>query len=281
MARVRATTNSRLSVDDWVQAGFAILAEEGIKALTIHRLCRRLGVTKGGFYWHFTDIAGYRAALVQAWGELRVLMPAVSAAASTINPEFVARLADRAQDAERLRRLPPATIDDLIASGVHRTARARSLRRHTGRLSGHPRSRPPDGAWMRVQRVDDRLLRAAQLDTADLTTASTPPLPCCPPAAMPALGSAERAADIYAERLSQRVLVYEGVMQKDKPNAQPHLAEGARVRLRALRGLLADTVGEIEMIVAAGGHVVFDYDTSRELAAALTPGMKVPRTAMV
>jgi hypothetical protein len=134
---------------------------------------------------------------------------------------------------------------------------------------------------MRVQRVDDRLLQAAQLDTADLTTASTPPLPCCPPAAMPAPGSAERAADIYAERLSQRVLAYEGVMQKDKPIAQPHLAEGARVRLRALRGLLADTVGEIEMIVAAGGHVVFDYDTSRELAAALTPGMKVPRTAMV
>ncbi len=30
-----------------------------------------------------------------------------------------------------------------------------------------------------------------------------------------------------------------------------------------------------------GGHVVFDYDTSRELAAALTMGMAVPRTAMV
>jgi len=71
MARARATTNSRLSVDDWIQAGFAILAEEGIKALKIDRLCRRLGVTKGSFYWHFTDIAGYRAALEQAWGELR------------------------------------------------------------------------------------------------------------------------------------------------------------------------------------------------------------------
>ena len=71
MARVRATTNSRLTVDDWVQAGFAILAEEGIKALKIDRLCRRLDVTKGSFYWHFTDIAAYRAALVQAWGELR------------------------------------------------------------------------------------------------------------------------------------------------------------------------------------------------------------------
>ncbi|AFM16346.1 acyl-CoA dehydrogenase [Mycolicibacterium chubuense NBB4] len=154
-------------------------------------------------------------------------------------------------------------------------------------------------------------------------------------AAMPALGCAERAADIYAERLSQRFLAYEGVMQKDKPMASAHLAESL-VRLRALRGLLADTVGEIDTILSAGdavpkpvrgqarlaaahivresravieellgasgasahfvdhplqrirrdvgvigGHVVFDYDTSRELAGALTLGMKIPRTAMV
>jgi AcrR family transcriptional regulator len=45
--------NSRLTVDDWVQAGFAILAEVGIKALKIDRLCRRLDVTKGSFYWPF------------------------------------------------------------------------------------------------------------------------------------------------------------------------------------------------------------------------------------
>ena len=154
-------------------------------------------------------------------------------------------------------------------------------------------------------------------------------------AAMPALGSAERAADLYLERLSQRFLAYEGVMQKDKPVASVHLGH-ASVRLRALRGLLADTVGEIETIIATGepvprivrgqarlaaahivhesrsviadlvgssgasahfldhplqrikrdvdviaGHVVFDYDTSRELAGALTIGMPIPRTAMV
>ena len=29
------------------------------------------GSDQGSFYWHFTDIAGYRAALMQAWGELR------------------------------------------------------------------------------------------------------------------------------------------------------------------------------------------------------------------
>ena len=154
-------------------------------------------------------------------------------------------------------------------------------------------------------------------------------------AAMPALGSAERVVEIYADRLGERILAYEGVAQKDKPLAQARLGE-ARVRLRALRGLLADTVTDIETVVASGepvrrpvradarlaaahivhesqmvianlleasgasvhfadnplqrikrdvdvlaGHVVFDYDTSRELAGALTLGMKVSRTAMV
>ena len=154
-------------------------------------------------------------------------------------------------------------------------------------------------------------------------------------AAMPALGSAERAAELYTERLAQRYLAYEGVMQKDKPVAAIRLGD-ASVRLRALRALLSDTVAGIEEIVASGdpvsrairgqarlaaahivhesravigdllassgasahfldhplqrirrdvdviaGHVVFDHDTSRELAGALTLGIPIPRTAMV
>ncbi len=154
-------------------------------------------------------------------------------------------------------------------------------------------------------------------------------------AAMPALGAAERVTEIYAERLSERVIAYEFVKQRDKPIAQAHLGE-AQVRLRALRGVLADTVGAIETTVVAGdrvtraeranarlaaahivresknvitlllnasgasahfldnplqrakrdvdvlsGHVIFDYDTSRELAGALTIGANVPRTAMI
>src|SRR5262249_41998165 len=65
------STTSRLTVDDWVRAGFAIVAEEGITALKIDRLCTRLAVTKGSFYWHFSDIAGYRKTLREAWSELR------------------------------------------------------------------------------------------------------------------------------------------------------------------------------------------------------------------
>jgi alkylation response protein AidB-like acyl-CoA dehydrogenase len=388
-------------------------------------------------------------------------MPAETAARPTISPEFVARLGERALDAERLRRLPQATVDDLLASGftdllvparyggaqadfpaildpVRRMAHGcassawtigfyalhnwmlalfderaqqeafatrpflapaplaptgRGLPcadgiRLTGRwswatgvmhgnwvivgaLCGPEQEIYPalallpsdqveiDDVWhtdgMRATGSNDvvatdvfvpahRLVRVADIYTgtapgAGLHDADTYRWPMVPAlallAAMPALGSAERAAEIYAERLSQRVLAYEGVVQQDKPIAQAHLAE-ARVRLRALHGLLADTVADIENRLATGdpvprqvrgearlaaahivhesravignlletsgasahfldnplqrikrdvdvicGHVVFDYDTSRELAGALTLGMKVPRTAMV
>ncbi|PRC47500.1 acyl-CoA dehydrogenase, partial [Mycobacterium sp. ITM-2017-0098] len=86
-------------------------------------------------------------------------------------------------------------------------------------------------------------------------------------AAMPALGSAERAVELYTERLSQRFLAYEGVMQKDKPVASVHLGQ-ASVRLRALRGLLADTVGEIQTIVAEGDPVPRHVRGQARLAAA-------------
>lgn len=71
MTTSRSSSTARLSVEDWVRAGFRLLAEDGLKALTIQRLCARLGVTKGSFYWHFTDIGTYRAALVETWAELR------------------------------------------------------------------------------------------------------------------------------------------------------------------------------------------------------------------
>jgi len=59
-----------LTADDWIQAGFAVLADGGPEALRIGRLCEKLDVTKGSFYWHFTDIGEYRSALAGAWGSL-------------------------------------------------------------------------------------------------------------------------------------------------------------------------------------------------------------------
>jgi AcrR family transcriptional regulator len=63
--------STRLSADDWLQAGYTLLAEEGARALKIERLCRQVGATRGSFYWHFEDMDSYRAALVESWKAFR------------------------------------------------------------------------------------------------------------------------------------------------------------------------------------------------------------------
>lgn len=70
MLRSMTQARSPLTVDDWVQAGFALLTEGGPSALKIGRLCERLQVTKGSFYWHFADMCAYRTALADAWAGL-------------------------------------------------------------------------------------------------------------------------------------------------------------------------------------------------------------------
>src|SRR5205807_2078163 len=60
----------RLTADDWIEAGFAVLADSGPNALRIDRLCERLEVSKDSFYWHVTDLSAYRGALIEAWGSL-------------------------------------------------------------------------------------------------------------------------------------------------------------------------------------------------------------------
>lgn len=57
----------RLTRDDWLAAGFELLREHGAGAVTIDRLTRRLGVTKGSFYHHFTNRDELSLALLEAW----------------------------------------------------------------------------------------------------------------------------------------------------------------------------------------------------------------------
>mgnify|MGYP001806197139 CR=1 FL=1 len=59
-----------LAATDWVEAGFSLLATNGVKGLTLARLCRSVGATKGSFYWHFADLGAYRSALVDTWAEV-------------------------------------------------------------------------------------------------------------------------------------------------------------------------------------------------------------------
>ncbi len=57
----------RLTKVDWQQAGFQALAKDGPEALKAEPMARRLGTTKGSFYWHFADVPAYHEALLSAW----------------------------------------------------------------------------------------------------------------------------------------------------------------------------------------------------------------------
>jgi AcrR family transcriptional regulator len=60
----------RLTPDDWLAAGLEALAEAGPAALGAEPLARRIGTTKGSFYWHFEDVPAFAAALLARWQAL-------------------------------------------------------------------------------------------------------------------------------------------------------------------------------------------------------------------
>ena len=61
------TATKRLTKSDWLMTGFDAVAETGPDALKAEPLARRLGTTKGSFYWHFADVPAFHAALLAAW----------------------------------------------------------------------------------------------------------------------------------------------------------------------------------------------------------------------
>ncbi len=60
-------TGSRLSAEDWIAGGLALLAEEGLAGIKIDALARRLGVTKGSFYWHFEGLSAFLDAMTERY----------------------------------------------------------------------------------------------------------------------------------------------------------------------------------------------------------------------
>ena len=61
-----------LDRDAWVAGATEVLAEEGIAGLRVEVLAKRLKVTKGSFYWHFTDRRDLLLAVLSHWKEGRI-----------------------------------------------------------------------------------------------------------------------------------------------------------------------------------------------------------------
>jgi AcrR family transcriptional regulator len=66
-AAVKLEPRSRLSASDWEDAALAALAESGLAAVSVESLARRLGVTKGSFYWHFATREALLKAALERW----------------------------------------------------------------------------------------------------------------------------------------------------------------------------------------------------------------------
>ena len=58
---------ARLSAEDWAQAALGLIAEQGVAAVAVEPLARRLGVTKGSFYWHFPSREALLVAALERW----------------------------------------------------------------------------------------------------------------------------------------------------------------------------------------------------------------------
>jgi AcrR family transcriptional regulator len=58
---------NRLSADDWALAALDVVAESGVAAVAVEPLARRLGVTKGSFYWHFPSRDALLQSALERW----------------------------------------------------------------------------------------------------------------------------------------------------------------------------------------------------------------------
>jgi AcrR family transcriptional regulator len=59
--------NKTLTREDWIRGALELLCTTGVDGVKIVPLARRLGVTSGSFYWHFTNRRQLHEALLEYW----------------------------------------------------------------------------------------------------------------------------------------------------------------------------------------------------------------------
>jgi AcrR family transcriptional regulator len=65
--------------NEWIAEAVSALGTGGVDAVRVEALGRRMGVTKGSFYWHFTDRPALLAAVLEQWEQAaRTMMEAAA-----------------------------------------------------------------------------------------------------------------------------------------------------------------------------------------------------------
>lgn len=61
------TAQGSLDIAAWTRAAIDVLGEQGIDGVRVEVLAKKLGVTKGSFYWHFENRDALLAAMLADW----------------------------------------------------------------------------------------------------------------------------------------------------------------------------------------------------------------------
>lgn len=67
------TSRKQLDRIGWIEGAIETLADEGLAGMRVETLARRLGVTKGSFYWHFKDRQDLLRDVLHTWKTGRLL----------------------------------------------------------------------------------------------------------------------------------------------------------------------------------------------------------------
>lgn len=129
LASAEAPSKSVLSVEAWAEAALEALAAGGLDAVSVEPLARRLGVTKGSFYWHFQNRDALLRAALALW-EKRETVDALEAIGDVSDPhERIFRLFRQANASHKAGRLylalAAASDDPTIAAVVTRVSTQR------------------------------------------------------------------------------------------------------------------------------------------------------------
>src|SRR5215207_5738860 len=126
---------TRTPRSSWIDHGLRALAAGGPDAVRIEPLARALGVTKGGFYWHFDNRRALLEEMLDTWERVSV-------------DEVIERIESEGGDARaKLRRL------SLIAGSTHEMLRIDPLRVD---LAVRDWARRDKVVARRLRRVDNR-----------------------------------------------------------------------------------------------------------------------------
>ena len=67
MSEVARSKRVTLSAADWEQEALKMIAELGVASVAVEPLARRMGITKGSFYWHFPNREALLEQALKRW----------------------------------------------------------------------------------------------------------------------------------------------------------------------------------------------------------------------